>query len=407
MKNKKLFILTIFLTLGFSQENRPYVLLISFDGFRADYREWYDTPNMDAFAENGVSADKMQPVYVTKTFPNHYTLATGMYIENHGLIDNFFYDPILDDTYKLSDRTKVEDTRFYGGEPIWVTAEKQGVKSASMFWVGSEAPISGIQPSIWKRYDHHMPFYSRIDSVASWFSLPEDRRPHFVALYFHEPDETSHQNGVTSPQTKSIVESLDSLLGVIVSTMGKLDIANNLNIVVVSDHGMADLSPDRVITLSDYVNLDGVTQERNGPFSFLYNIPHKRAKKIVENLNKAPHLTAYLKEDIPERYHFKNHYRIKQILLVADEGWSILDEKRIDDPKHMEYMTSGATHGYDNQLQSMQAIFLADGPAFKDGYRRDSMENIQVYPIVAEILGIEPNPAADGKIEDVKDLFRE
>ena len=369
--------------------------------------DWYDTPNFDAFGKEGISTNGMQPVFVTKTFPNHYSIATGMYIENHGLIDNYFYDPRLNETYKLSDRTKVEDPRFYGGEPIWVTAEKQGVKSASMFWVGSAAPVAGVRPSIWKKYDHHMPFYARIDSVASWFSLPEDRRPHLVTLYFHEPDETGHNYGVRAPETKAMVESLDALFGVIISTMQTLNIYDNLNILVVSDHGMADISPDRVIRLSDYVDLSGITQERSGPFSFLYNMSKRRTKKIVEKLNKVPHLTAYLKKDIPERYHYKNHYRIKQILLVADEGWSIPDEKRIDDPRYMENMAVGATHGYDNRLRSMQAIFLADGPAFKDGYYRESLKNIQVYPIITEILGIIPNPEADGKIEDVKDLFRE
>ncbi len=404
---KKIFFTALLIGLCFSKSDDSYVLLVSFDGFRADYIDWYDTPHFDEAIKNGVHVNKLTPVFVTKTFPNHYTLATGMYIENHGLIDNYFYDSVLDDIYQLSDRTKVEDPRFYGGEPIWVTAEKQGVKSASMFWVGTEAPIGGVQPSIWKKYDHFMPFYDRIDSVAAWFSLPEKRRPRLITLYFHEPDETSHQFGVTAPETRKKIVALDSLFGTIVATMKELEIYDRLNIIAVSDHGMTDLSPDRVIDLSKYVDLSGVTQERSGPFSFLYNISDQRANQLVEDLKTTPHLKAYLKKDIPDVYHFKNHYRIKQILLIADEGWSILEYSRKNDPEHITYMTSGATHGFDNRLQSMQALFIADGPAFKGGYERESMENIQVYGIIAKILGLTPNPAADGKVAQVKDIFKE
>lgn len=384
----------------------PYVLLISFDGFRADYLDWYPTPHFHALAEAGVRAEHMLPVYVTKTFPNHYTLATGMYIENHGLIDNYFYDEKLDETYRLSDRTKVEDARFYGGEPIWVTAEQQGVKSASMFWVGSEAPVAGLQPSIWKRYDHHMPFFDRVDSVAAWFSLPENRRPHLVTLYFHEPDETSHHFGVRSAETEQKVAALDSLLGYIMRTMVALPIYDRLNIIVVSDHGMVDLSPEKIIQFPEKIDLTGITQERSGPFSFLYPVKGWRARRLVRQLNRIPHLNAYRKADIPKRYHYRNHYRIKDVLLVADEGWSIPNLKRAHDPEYLASLTRGATHGYDNQLRSMQAIFIADGPAFKNAYQRAEIQNIMVYPIIAKILGLIPNPQADGKVTAVKDLFR-
>lgn len=184
---KKYFHLILITLLFGNTPKDSYVLLISFDGFRADYLDWYDTPNFDRLAEQGVKADGMKPVFVSKTFPNHYSIATGMYIENHGLIGNYFYDEKLDEYFTLSDRSKVEDARFYGGEPIWVTAEKQGVKSASYFWAGSAAAVGGVRPGIWKEYDHDFPFPARIDSVAKWFSLPEEKRPHLIMLYFHEP----------------------------------------------------------------------------------------------------------------------------------------------------------------------------------------------------------------------------
>ena len=164
--------------------------MISFDGFRSDYLDWYNTPNMDEFMKKGVRSEGLIPIFVSKTFPNHYSIATGLYAENHGLIGNNFYDPILKDEYSLSDRSKVEDPRFYEGEPIWVTAEKQGVQTASYFWVGSEAPINNTYPTRWKRYEHEFPFNSRIDSVLSWLSMPREKRPRLCLLYFHEPDHT-------------------------------------------------------------------------------------------------------------------------------------------------------------------------------------------------------------------------
>jgi len=378
--------------------------MISFDGFRADYIDWYDTPNFDRLAKDGVKADGMKPVFVSKTFPNHYSLATGMYIENHGLVGNYFYDPVLDEEYTIRDRSKVEDGRFYGGEPIWVTAEKQNVKTASYFWVGTEAPIEGTQPSIWKRYDHNFPFQARIDSVTNWFNLPEENRPRLIMLYFHEPDDSGHRFGPKSQNVKDVVESMDMLMGKIMDSMSQLDIYSNLNIIALSDHGMVSTSEDRTINLEKYVNMKGIIQEGSGPFSLLYGKNKFAMRRLVKKLNKVPHLSAYLKKDIPDRYHFKNHYRIKDVLLVADEGWSILGSfGRSSDPK----MHNGGNHGYDNELRSMEALFIARGPALKDGYISPVFENIHVYPLVAYLLGIKPYENIDGNIDSIKHILRE
>ncbi len=390
-----------------SSPKDSYVLLISFDGFRADYLDWYDTPNFDRLAEQGVKADGMKPVFVSKTFPNHYSIATGMYIENHGLVGNYFYDERLNEYFTLSDRSKVEDARFYGGEPIWNTAEKQGVKSASYFWVGSVAPIGGVRPSIWKKYDHNFPFPARIDSVAKWFTLPEERRPHLVMLYFHEPDGAGHRYGPESPETEAMVDSMDTIMGKIISAMEKLDIFPKLNIIAVADHGMAAISPERTIDLSDYINLSGVEQEGSGPYSMLYGKDKQKLDRITKKLKSVPHLSVYKKEEIPDRYHFKNHYRIKDVLLVADEGWYILDKKYFGMDKWKLKFLQGGTHGYDNELRSMHAIFLADGPAFKDGYTRSTFENIHIYSLIAEILGLKPYEKIDGKLEKISDVLKD
>ena len=196
-------------------ENDQYVLLVSMDGFRADYLEKTYTPNFDNMSKNGIRSEGLIPVFISKTFPNHYSIATGMYPENHGLIANSFYASDLDKFYSIRDRKSVEDGDFYGGEPIWVTAERQGVKTASYFWVGTEAAIAGVHPSIWKRYDQKVPFDDRIDSVMTWFSLPKSNRPRLVMLYFHEPDWTGHKYGPSSDETIDQIQKMDDIMGTI------------------------------------------------------------------------------------------------------------------------------------------------------------------------------------------------
>lgn len=383
-------------------QDQQYVLLVSFDAFRPDYLEWTDTPNFNRLAEQGVKAKGLQPIFPSKTFPNHYALATGMYAESHGLIANTFYDPEFDALYKISNRDAVENPRWYGGEPIWVTAENQGVTTASYFWVGSEAPIGGVQPTIWKRYEHNFPFEARVDSVLAWFSLPEERRPRLVLLYFHDPDEISHRHGPEGEETWRVVRELDDLLGKLMTGLAVLPIYENLNLIVVSDHGMAATSPKRVVDLNDYVSMAGVTQENDGPFSSLYGGSERKMNEVYRELQQAHHISVYRQEEIPDRWHYKNHYRVKELLVVAEEGWSILD---INNP-NTDYFRGG-NHGYDNALWSMHGIFIADGPAFKDGYTRDSFCNVNVYPIVARILGLTPYPEIDGRIELVEDIFAE
>jgi len=375
--------------------------MISFDGFRSDYLDWYDTPNMDRFTSEGVRAKGLIPVFVSKTFPNHYSIATGLYAENHGLIGNHFYDPLLDDEYSLSDRSKVEDPKFYGGEPIWVTAEKNNIQTASYFWVGSEAPINNTYPTRWKRYDHDFPFNSRIDSVVNWFSMPKKQRPKLCLLYFHEPDHTGHETGPKSNETAIMVHAIDSLFGTLMTKLEQLPIAKNLNIMVVSDHGMTEISSERTIDLSNHIETSKMKQEGSGPYSLLYEMDKNEIGNIVDKLNTIPKVSAYAKKDIPDRYHFKRHHRIKDILVIADEGWYIKNQAISSASEVGAYIPKGGTHGYDNQLKSMHALFIANGPAFKKGITVPSFENVNIYPLICHILNIDPNKNIDGNLENI------
>jgi len=388
------------------QQEPPYVLLISFDGFRSDYIEKFDTPNFDSFIKTGVRAKGLIPVFVSKTFPNHYSIATGMYAENHGLIGNHFYDEKLDDSYTLSDRSKVQDPKFYGGEPIWVTAEKQGVKSASYFWVGSEAPIGGYYPSLWKKYEHNFPFESRIDSVVSWFSRPKQIRPQLCMLYFHEPDGTGHDNGPHSYETGQMVMHLDSLFGDLIQKLNQLPIKDQLNIIAVADHGMVEISSERTVSLSSITNMDAITQEGDGPYALLYSDDKDAIKQAVNDIHEAPNVEAYLRKDIPERFHFKKHHRIKDALVLADEGWYINNQAIGSTAEVGQYIPVGGTHGYDNQLESMHALFIAKGPAFKKGFMSEPFENVNIYPLIAHILNLNPASEIDGNIQNVSHLLK-
>lgn len=391
--------LLLITTVGFGQskKNDTYVLLISLDAYRWDYPTVFNTPNLNKIAKKGVKAKSLISCYPSKTFPNHYSIATGLHPNNHGIVNNSFYDKELG-YYAIGNRKSVENGNFYFGEPIWVTAEKQGVKSASYFWVGSEAPIQGIQPTYWKKYSNKTTFEQKIDTVIHWFSLPESERPRLVTFYHYQPDWTSHDYGPLAKETRMVAEQLDSLIGVFMAKIEKLQIAKKINVIVLSDHGMADISNDRYINLSNNLNKEWFSSITGGnPVYSLQPKPEFYAQAL-EELKKIEHLKVWERKDIPKRYVYGSSSRINDILIETELGWSVAwtDVKE-------KY--SGGTHGYDNLLPEMQGIFFAKGPAFKKGFVHESFMNINVYPIIAEILGLQP-AKIDGNLDEVKGLFK-
>ena len=394
----KYIILFLIIHTVYASDADEYVLLISMDGFRYDYLDKANTPNFDKLVNTGASAKALIPVFTSKTFPNHYSIATGMYAENHGLIANTFFANDLNKQYSIRDRNAVENGSFYGGEPIWVTAESQNVISASYFWVGSEAVIKGQQPTYWKKYNQKVSFESRIDSVISWYSKPVQSRPRLILLYFHEPDWTGHEYGPNSNETISQIENMDNVFGNLISKISKLSIYNNLNIIIVSDHGMTDVKPDRTIDLSLVTDLSNMRVNGAGPTVFISSESKKQLKQTYKQLKNIDNADVYWKQNIPKRFHYRNHVRIPDLLVLANEGWSLM-------PLGHGSSTPKGSHGYDNQLDNMKAIFMAKGPSFKKGYRRDEFENIHIYPLITHILGIKSYPNIDGDLEQVKDLL--
>lgn len=373
-----------------SQNKKSYVVVVSLDGFRWDYAEKSKTPTLDSIEKYGVKAKSLKPSFPTKTFPNHYALATGLYPDHHGIVQNTFYDPELDAEYMIRDREAVENPDFYQGEPIWVTAEKQGVPTASYFWVGSEAPIQGIQPSIWKEYQHNFPFEQRIDSVVAWLQLPEEKRPQLIMLYFHEPDHVGHAYGPDSPETADMVGHLDSLMGVLSKKLNELPVAKNINLIILSDHGMGNVSPDRSIVFDQQVDTAWFDKIMGHNPNLLLKVKKEFYDTAWKALQQIPHLTAWKHGQVPERLHYGTNPRTLDFIVVADSSWSISFSY---DP-----VSYHGAHGYDNDNPDMHAIFYATGPDFKSGYDAPTFENVDIYPLLAKLLKIEP-ANVDGDLE--------
>lgn len=376
---------------------KSYVVMLSLDGFRWDYTDKVSTPNFDYIQKNGVKAKSLKPCFPTKTFPNHYSMATGLYPDNHGIVNNNFYDEKMDAFYKIGDRQAVENPDFYDGEPIWVTAEKQGIITASYFWVGSEAAISGIQPTYWKKYEHNFPFEQRIDSVIAWLKLPEEKRPQLITWYMHQPDSEGHSSGTDSYKTQRTIIYLDSLVGVFMGKINALPIKNQINLIFTSDHGMEDISTERVVNLSNFTDTSLIEIASGG--SPVYNLKIKQGfvDTFISQLSEIEHILCWKTEDIPERFHYGKNYRTLDILVLADSSYSIVfNEGDLGNLK--------GNHGYDNNNLDMHAIFYAIGTDFKSDFIQPTFNNIDIYPLIAEILNIQP-AKVDGKIENVIDLL--
>jgi len=380
-----------------SDNDDEYVVILSLDAFRWDYADIAQTPNLNSIAENGVKAEALIPCYPTKTFPNHYSIATGLYPDNHGIVANRFYDPDLG-YYSIGDRDAVENPAFYGGEPFWLTAENQGLIAATYHWVGSETAIGGKYPTYWKKYDQSVTLEQKIDTVIHWLNLPMEQRPRLIAWYSHEPDWTAHRDGATGDITIGVVEQLDQLLGVFLTKLNELPHADKINFIVVSDHGMADISPLRYVNLNRYVNRNWFDIITGGNPVYSLTPKSEYREQAIAALKSIPNLKAWERYEVPERLHYGSNPRIQDVIIEAAEGYSVGFSN--DSSRY-----TGATHGYDNANPDMHGIFFAQGPSFKKGYTSKAFISINVYNIITHILSLQP-AENDGSWDDVKDILR-
>jgi len=379
------------------------LILISIDGMRSDYIEWFDTPNLDRLIAEGAHASEgMIPAYPTKTFPNHYSIVTGLLPSNHGIVSNNMYDPEMDKTFAISDRDAVESEAWWGGgEPIWTAVQKQGANAATYFWVGSEAPFDGIRPEYWYIYDGSVPGNDRVDQALAWLDMPESERPRFISLYFSEVDDAGHWNGPRAQETAQAVANVDGYIGRLLDGLEARGVYDRVNLMVVSDHGMSQLSPDRVVALDEYIDLDDIRYFDGSPLIGLWPEDGK-TQEVFEALDGAhPNLHVWLKDNLPERFRYADNPRIPPIIGHVDDGWSIARTREWanDNPQRF----TGGTHGYDNELQSMRALFIGHGPAFQRGVTIEPFLNVELYNVMADILDIEPSPndGTDGALDAI------
>ena len=366
----------------------PPLLLISMDGFRWDYSAKYpaETPNLHQLMREGSSVRQLIPVYPSNTFPNHYSIVTGLYPAHHGIVNNEMFDPTTQSFFRHNRPDSVHGSQWWKGEPIWVTAIKQGHPSASYFWVGSEAPIQGIRPTFWKPYNESIPFEKRLDELAGWLRLPAEQRPLVITFYLEETNSVGHKFGPDSPQLAAAVKLLDGRIGAI---RARLKAEHQVvNLVIVSDHGMTPINPDRVILLDDYLDLSSVQLDFYGPEAGLRPLEGS-AESIVRALSTLPHARAALTKDLPARLHLTANPRLPPVWVMPDEGWEIETRKHFES---IRAKYNHGDHGFDPAIESMHGILIASGPAFQSGVVIDPVENIHIYNLLCAALRLKPAP---------------
>jgi predicted AlkP superfamily pyrophosphatase or phosphodiesterase len=381
------------------QQQKPYVILISADGFRHDYAKRYKANHLLELSRNGVQAESMIPSYPTVTFPNHYSIATGLYPSHHGLVNNTFYDKKKASKYSMGAKDKVRDGSWYGGTPLWVLAEQQKMLAANMFWVGSEAAIKNTRATYYYDFNDKMKVEQRIQTVKEWLSLPADRRPHFITFYVSEPDHSGHSYGPEALETQQAVKMVDSIIYKLTEAVKTTGLP--VNYVFVSDHGMTAVDRENPIPIPKEIDMEKFIIPSSGT---MVDIQAKNKADILPLYNKlkmvAKDYDVYMKAEVPEELHYnaKNDRmdRIGDILLLPH--W----------PKVFSNRKPGAGyHGFEPlKVKDMHATFFAWGPAFKSNIKIPAFENVNVYPLIAQILGLNISEKIDGEKRVLKKILK-
>ena len=376
-----------------AQQDKPYVLLISLDGFRYDYAERDHAANLLALGKSGVTAKALIPSFPTTTFPNHYTIVTGLFPAHHGIVDNSFWDPARTAEFRSSESASTTDGSWWGGTPLWVLAEQQGMRAASFFWPGSDAEIQHTRPTYYYKYDGKIPNDRRVEQVVEWLKLPKPERPHFITLYFSDVDHEGHVFGPDAPQTHAAIRTIDAELGKLFGEVRALGVP--LDIFVVSDHGMAAVTGD--IDVSKLANLDGVETAANSTDFKFYSSDSKRMDQLYSELHGKDSRTAvYRRSEIPERLHYSGGLlgdrRIGDVVMLATAPVVLHLAPRLG-----QTLQKGM-HGYDvAKVPEMRGIFFAAGPDLKAGLTVEEFQNIHIYPLIAHILGLHAPAGIDGQ----------
>ena len=388
-----------------ASSKKPYLILISLDGFRWDYVEKYKPPHLINFIKNGINSESLIPSFPTKTFPNHYTIATGMYPDKHGIIANSFYSYDKDMTYRIRDREKVEDGSFYGGNPIWIQANRSNMVTASYFFVGTEANIQGLKPTYYYRFDNSVKNEVRVNQAIDWLKLPPKKRPHLITMYFSDMDDTGHKYGTKNDEElKKTLFELDTQLGVLFKGIEKIGLP--VNIIIVSDHGMSTVPISKFIAIEKIENDSLYTSIDNGA---IVNI-HPNNKNQIDSIytylkKKESNFKVYKTENTPGFEYIPKNKNWGAIQILPDFGYYFSSTKGIASRKQ-HINTNFGVHGYDQKHKDMHGIFYANGPAFKKAHRTPSIKNIHIYPLMCKILGLEVPSNIDGNLNQIKNVLK-
>ncbi len=372
---------------------RPLTILISIDGFRPDYLDRGVSPTLSALAAAGARA-AMRPSFPSKTFPNHYAIVTGLRPDRNGVVDNTMQGPDIPGvTFRMADKVTNADARWWNeATPIWVTAERAGVRTATMFWPGSDTAIQGVRPSHWKLFDQSQTPTQRSDQLLAWLDLPPAERARFATLYFDDVDTEGHHFGPNSPEVNAAIARIDSAVARLTAGLKARGIEANL--VIVADHGMAATSDDRKIFYDDLLPPDAARTIGLGAFLSLYPNPGHEDQVARALLKPHAHMQCWRKQDIPARYHYGANPRVPPYFCLPQTGWLV--STRDYKPRWPE---RGA-HGYDPAAPEMAALFIAEGPAFRRGVTLPGFDNVDVYPLLARLIGVKPE-ANDGRLADI------
>ena len=371
------------------------LVIVGIDGFRPDYLDRANVPVLRRLAAAGVRGAGLIPPFPSKTFPSFTTIATGLWPAHHGIVANTMDDPAIPGRFTLADHDVRSDPRWWRGEPIWNTAEGQGRRTASLFWPGDDVAIGGRRPSDWTRYDDDFPNDARVDRVLEWLARPAADRPALVMTYFSLVDTASHDHGPDAPATLAAAAAADALLGRLLVGIGRLGLDRQINLVVVSDHGMAETRIERTIVLDDYLDVSSVDVIESGPMLRLAPTPSASppltAAAIVDRLRGAhPHLAIYRGEDVPPRYHSAGADRLPPVIGLADDGWLVMTRGERD-----TWLARGGTvrgdHGFAPEAASMHGLFVASGPDFRPGLRVPAFDSVHLYELFCRLLRITPS----------------
>lgn len=373
-------------TRAVSEARAPVTLLVSIDGFRPDYLDRGDTPVLSRLAAAGVRGT-MQPSFPTKTFPNHYAIVTGLHPDRNGIVANRMRDarrPGEIFTMATLDRFWWDEA-----EPIWVTAENAGIRTATMFWPGSNAPVHGTYPSDWQQFAKDMPETNRIAAIVDWLRRPAATRPQLLTLYIDSVDTAGHRHGPDSAEVRAAMRGVDARIGELLDALAGL--GQPVNLIVASDHGMAPIDASRTIDLAAQVPLDAITVVEDGPYAAFDALPEREAAVRAAIARRVPHMQCWDKAALPARLAYGRNPRVPAFICIADSGWTILS-------RTPEHPVAGGAHGYDNDDPLMRAGFVAHGPAFRPG-AQVSGRNVDVYALLRRLSGLPSADGIDGRVD--------